>query len=270
MNFLTILSVILAIIVLLLIRIKKVLDRLIDERYPEEATPGWMVATFRPWYAHLNKIIAVLTVGTIFTLIFGLYGFAYGAYDLGNQQNYAPEQPIKFSHQIHAGTYKMDCQYCHSTASKSKNASIPPVGTCMNCHVYVQATEKYNGQISPEIQKIYKAADFNPETGKYGKNPQPVKWIRIHNLPDLAYFNHSQHVAVGKVECQTCHGPIETMAVVQQYSTLQMGWCIDCHRNNNIDVENNKYYEDLHKKLKKGEKVTVANNGGLECSKCHY
>ncbi|HEY1024592.1 MAG TPA: cytochrome c3 family protein [Sphingobacteriaceae bacterium] len=194
-------------------------------------------------------------------------------WNTGVHQGYQPVQPIKFSHQLHAGTNQIDCQYCHTGAFKSKNASIPSLNVCMNCHNYVQATDKYDGQISPEIQKIYKALDYNPETKQYGPNKKPVEWIRIHNLPDLAYFNHSQHVSVAGIECQKCHGPIETMEEVYQYSPLTMKWCIDCHRQTEVNHQGNDYYNKLiaaHEKLKKGEKVTAAVLGGLECGKCHY
>jgi hypothetical protein len=182
-------------------------------------------------------------------------------------------QPIKFSHQLHAGLNQINCQYCHSGAFKSKNASIPSLNVCMNCHNYVQATEKYNGEISPEIQKIYTALDYDPKTSQYGANQRPVEWIRIHNLPDLAYFNHSQHVSVAGIECQKCHGPIETMAEVYQYSPLTMKWCINCHKETEVNHKDNAYYDDLiaaHEKLKKGDKITASLLGGIECGKCHY
>ena len=191
----------------------------------------------------------------------------------GVDQGYQPVQPIKFSHQLHAGTNQIECQYCHSGAWKSKNATIPSLNVCMNCHKFVQATDKYNGEISPEISKIYKALDYNPETQQYGDNPRPIEWVRIHNLPDLAYFNHSQHVVVAGVECQKCHGPIETMEEVYQYSPLTMKWCINCHRETEVNSKGNAYYDKViaaHEALKKGEKMTAAVLGGLECGKCHY
>lgn len=207
-------------------------------------------------------------------LFLGAFGYKFGMEEVGVQQGYAPTQPINFSHKIHAGQYEMDCKYCHSTVEKSKSASIPSLNTCMNCHKYVKAAEKYNGKTSPEIQKIYNAIGFDGDNMEYieGYEQKPIEWIRIHNLPDLAYFNHSQHVVVGKVECQTCHGPIEEMEKVYQYSNLQMGWCIDCHRERGIDSENNDYYEEAHKNMLAEGKdyITVADNGGLECSKCHY
>ncbi|WP_026897080.1 cytochrome c3 family protein [Daejeonella oryzae] len=194
-------------------------------------------------------------------------------WETGVQTGYQPVQPIKFSHQLHAGINKIDCQYCHTGAFTSKNASIPSLNVCMNCHNYVQATEKYNGEISPEIQKIYKALDYNPDTKQYGEDQKPVEWVRIHNLPDFAYFNHSQHVKVAGIECQKCHGPIQAMEEVYQYSPLTMKWCINCHKETEVNHKDNAYYDKLmaaHDQLKKGQKVTAAVLGGLECGKCHY
>jgi mono/diheme cytochrome c family protein len=196
-----------------------------------------------------------------------------GMWETGVHTGYQPIQPIKFSHQLHAGVNKIDCQYCHSGAFTSKNASIPSLNVCMNCHNYVTASEKYDGKTSPEIMKIYNALDYNEDTKVYGTDTKPVEWIRIHNLPDLAYFNHSQHVAVAGIECQKCHGPIQTMEEVYQYSPLTMKWCINCHRETEVNHKDNPYYDKLiaaHDKLKKGEKVTAAVLGGLECAKCHY
>jgi len=185
---------------------------------------------------------------------------------------YQPVQPIKYSHQLHAGVMKIDCQYCHGGAYKSKNATIPSLNVCMNCHKVVK-TE------SPEIHKIYDALGYDPATAKYDSTKaKPIQWIRVHNLPDLAYFNHSQHVKVGKIKCQTCHGPIETMQEVRQYSPLTMKWCIQCHKRTEVDFskdghKGNAYYDNMiqvHDRLKRGEKVTAAALGGIECGKCHY
>lgn len=181
-------------------------------------------------------------------------------YTIGVQQGYAPAQPIAFSHQLHAGQYEMECQYCHTGVEIGKSANIPSANICMNCHAHIQNVGGKEG-ISPEIQKIYNAVDNN----------QPIEWVRIHNLPDLAYFNHSQHVAVGGMECQTCHGPIEEMEVVYQHSSLTMGWCIDCHRQTEIKSQGNEYYDklvQLHSESKNALKVKDI--GGLECAKCHY
>jgi mono/diheme cytochrome c family protein len=151
-----------------------------------------------------------------------------GLYDVGIQQGYAPKQPIAFSHKLHAGQYEIDCNYCHTGVRKSKSANIPSANICMNCH----------GQIlteSPEIQKIYAAIENN----------RPIEWVRVHNLPDLAYFNHVQHVEVGNQECQTCHGQIEEMEVVEQFAPLTMGWCINCHKETNVNTRGNAYYDNL-------------------------
>lgn len=214
-------------------------------------------------------VFFVVLAGVITLASFGWMGL----WNTGVQTGYQPVQPIKFSHQLHAGTNQIQCQYCHSGAWKSKNASIPSLNICMNCHKYVQATEKYNGEISPEINKIYSALDYDPETQKYGENPRPIEWVRIHNLPDLAYFNHSQHVKVAGIDCQKCHGPIQTMEEVYQYSPLTMKWCINCHKETEVKYQDNAYYDKViaaHDKIKKGEKVTAAVLGGLECGKCHY
>lgn len=263
-----ILFAILLLITILLYSVNQVLRKLIAQKYPELVPASetnkvsWVDAKFKPWLASLNPTIATLVVVTVFAAIGGGLYFKYANEEIGVQQGYAPTQPINFSHEIHAGTYKMDCQYCHSSAAKSKQASVPSINTCMNCHSYVDAKDKYNGQVSPEIQKVRDAY----------KNNTPVKWVRIHNLPDHAYFNHAQHVSIGKVECQTCHGEIEKMPVVEQASSLQMGWCINCHREAKVDVANNDYYEQLHSELKKMGRttLTVEKIGGLECGKCHY
>jgi len=182
-------------------------------------------------------------------------------------QGYQPVQPIKFPHDLHAGVMQIQCQYCHTGAFKSKNASIPSLNVCMNCHKTVK-TE------SPEIHKIYDALGYDPETQKYDSlKARPIQWIRIHNLPDFAYFNHSQHVKVGGIKCQQCHGPVETMKEVYQYSPLTMKWCIQCHKRTDINMKGNKYYENMiavHDLIKKGVKVTPAQLGGIECGKCHY
>lgn len=144
-----------------------------------------------------------------------VFNIANGAVNLGRQQGYAPEQPIKFSHELHAGQLKIDCQFCHSGARKGKHANIPAVNVCMSCHKYVQEGPKYG---TKEIDKIYAAAGWDPEEQAYTSPQQPIKWVRIHNLPDHVYFNHAQHVAVGGVDCQTCHGPVETMEVLAQFA----------------------------------------------------
>lgn len=217
-----------------------------------------------------NKKLVGFTALMVVALL-GVWGWNF-MWNIGVHDGYQPVQPIKFSHQIHAGVNQIECQYCHGGAFKSKNASIPSANVCMNCHNTVTAADHYDGETSPEIAKIYKALDYDPDTREYGDNPRPIEWVRIHNLPDFAYFNHSQHVSVAGVECQTCHGPIETMEEVYQYSPLTMKWCIDCHKTTEVNADN-EYYDQLieaHEKLKKGEKMTAAMIGGLECGKCHY
>jgi len=182
-----------------------------------------------------------------------------GLYTIGVQQNYEPRQPIAFSHKVHAGQYEIECKYCHTGAAKGKSANIPSANVCMNCHTQIKV-----GTITGEgeIAKIYAAVENN----------KPIEWVRIHNLPDLAYFNHAQHVTVGGIECQTCHGPIQEMDVVKQYSLLTMGWCIDCHRKTDVNTKGNAYYDnlvELHSKSSKAN-MKVEDIGGLECAKCHY
>lgn len=286
------LIIVLTILLLVLRKTKNSLKSSVNEIEDEKAessAPSAFRTKFEYYKKRTNPTIFKMAVGSIVLGGLAAYGFYFGVTEIGVQQGYAPEQPIKYSHKLHAGELGIDCKYCHSTVDKSKQASVPSVNTCMNCHKGVQLRDKYNGEISPEIKKIYAAMDYDPDKAageQYGNNPKPIRWIRIHNLPDHAFFNHSMHTSAG-VSCQTCHGPIQEMEVVQQYSTLQMGWCINCHRERNIDVENNPYYEKLHAKIKaekddknssyakyftKDGKIDIkpANNGALECSKCHY
>ena len=291
---LLILVAVFSIVLVVLARVRNTMKRIAAEKSPEDYpelfdNKKWYQRYLPKAIANWNPTVLALTFVTLIALPSSYFGYKYSITEVGVQKGYAPTQPIAFSHKLHAGELNIDCKYCHSTVETSKSASIPALNTCMNCHKGVQLTEKYNGEISPEIKKIYAALDYNPEElpGKqFGENPNPIRWVRIHNLPDHAYFNHSQHVVVGKLQCQSCHGPIEKMEKVQQWNTLQMGWCIDCHRNTGIDVANNNYYAALHDKankdLKANEnhsmyfgpdgkvKITPAMNGGLECAKCHY
>ncbi len=202
--------------------------------------------------------------GFIFVVVFIVSALSFkavinGLFSIGVQQGYAPKQPIAFSHKIHAGQFEIDCQYCHTGVLKGKSANIPSPNICMNCHNQIKVgTTTGEG----EIAKLVSAYENN----------KPIEWVRIHNLPDLAYFNHSQHVQVGEIECQTCHGPIEEMDVVRQHSLLTMGWCIDCHRNTDVNTKGNAYYDklvELHNESSK-TKMKVEDIGGLECAKCHY
>lgn len=184
------------------------------------------------------------------------------AKNLGRQPGYEPDQPILFSHKIHAGDNQIDCKYCHITVTQSKHAGIPSVNLCMNCHTAVR-NGRNTGTV--EIAKIYSAI----ETGK------PIQWIKVHNLPDHSYFNHAQHVVTGKVQCESCHGDVKTMDRIRQMQPLSMGWCIDCHRKTQVQFTENGYYQKfvkLHEELKSGKRtrITVEDVGGTECSKCHY
>ena len=232
------------------------------------------------WKAFVqNQFIVFMTV--ILLLLSSAY-YAYGfLMQIGVDQGYMPVQPIHYSHKIHAGANQIECKYCHSSARVSKHSGIPSLNVCMNCH---QNIAEYNGEedlekgytkefYTKEIKKLYAAVGWDEENQVYTGNTEPVKWVRIHNLPDFVYFNHAQHVMVGEVKCQTCHGPVEEMEIMYQYSPLTMGWCINCHRKTNVKVEDNEYYTKIHEELSKKygvEKLTVAQMGGLECGKCHY
>ncbi|THD69010.1 c-type cytochrome [Robertkochia marina] len=231
------------------------------------------------WKAFAQNQFLVL-VTSIFLLLGGAY-FAYGyLMQVGVDQGYMPVQPIHYSHRIHAGENQIECKYCHSSARVSKHSGIPSLNICMNCHKNIvevapeTATAEYSKEFyDGEIQKLYKAVGWDMNTQSYTGETQPVKWVRIHNLPDFAYFNHSQHVTVAGIECQKCHGPVEEMEVMYQHAPLTMGWCINCHRETNVKMEGNEYYEKIHEELSKKygvDKLTAAQMGGLECGKCHY
>ena len=222
--------------------------KLLDEEDKEIVDSGFNIKEF----IKSNKIVGITSF-----LFIGIFvkSCIDGLYTVGIQLNYQPTQPIAFSHKVHAGQYEIDCNYCHTGVNISKSANIPSVNICMNCHNAIE-TDK------PEIQKILAAYEEN----------RPIEWVRVHNLPDLAYFNHKQHVAVGGLDCATCHGPIEEMDVVYQYSELTMGWCINCHRESEVNSKGNDYYKklvELHNSSSK-KPMTVEDIGGLECSKCHY
>ena len=243
-------------------------------------------------------------IGKGVLVVLGIFA-AYGVWNwlmwVGVYKGYKPEQPIYFSHKIHAGENKIDCQLCHSSAKYGKVSEVPSMNVCMNCHKMIS---EYKGKyIEPgkdkafydgEIQKIYSAVGWDPASQQYTGKTQPVEWTRIHNMPDFVYFNHAQHVVAGEnaiitsfnkknpeakidVVCKACHGQIDTMNVVQMANDFTMGWCIECHRTTEVDMTNGynkEYFKNLHDKLKKqygsGTKVTVAAIGGLECGKCHY
>lgn len=236
----------------------------LDEADQEIVSQEFNVVGYLQSNSFLGLVVFVFTIIVLKTLI-------DGAFTIGVQQGYQPTQPIAFSHELHAGQYEIDCQYCHTGVRKSKSANIPSPNICMNCHSQIKNVGGEEG-VSEEIAKIYAAIDYDPDTKTYGSDTKPIEWVRIHNLPDLAYFNHAQHVKVGELECQTCHGPIEEMEVVYQYSSLTMGWCINCHRETDVNTKGNEYYDKLvklHSEQSK-EPMKVEDIGGLECSKCHY
>ncbi|MEO6820492.1 MAG: c-type cytochrome [Ginsengibacter sp.] len=273
-----VLTLILAIIALILLQVNSNLKKLTDEK------DGIRTPAPVPFYR--NKTYLLLVIIVLFML--GGYFLVEGAMGLGRQKGYQPVQPIYYSHQVHAGVNQISCLYCHGGAQDSKHATIPSVNVCMNCHM---AVKEYAGEpiiredgttvnANEEIQKLYKYAGWNPDTKTYDKPGKPIEWVRIHNLPDHVYFNHSQHVKVGQVACQTCHGEIQKMGEVKQFADLSMGWCINCHRTSNVQFNDdhdhgNKFYsiyEKFHQDIKdkKYDSVTVEKIGGTECQKCHY
>ncbi len=261
-----------------------------------DATRANSFADLYAKYSGVGKVILGLLA------VLAVYGVWNWLMWIGVYKGYKPEQPIYFSHKIHAGENKIDCQTCHSGAKYGKVSEIPSMNVCMNCHRLIS---EYNGKyVEPgkskefytgEIQKIYAATGWDPEKQQYTGKTQPVEWVRIHNMPDFVYFNHSQHVVAGEqaimsafnkknpdnqidVVCKACHGKVDTMNVVQMANDFTMGWCIECHRTTEIDMNNGynkEYFKNLHDKLKKQYpksegKITVDAIGGLECGKCHY
>ena len=318
-------GVILAVLGLLAILMAQLISRLKAAALVQEGNVNVKQGT-------LSQIISSKSVVAflVFALVvLGGYTTVNNAISLGRQQGYAPTQPIKFSHATHSGIQKIECQYCHDSARRSKHSSVPGTNTCMNCHAAIKVGSKYG---TAELTKIYASIGWDPTTGKYIDNYDnmsedqvasifkkwigdqyldkngmkaldksaemivndqwadlktsltnetktkiqgPIEWTRIHNLPDHVYFNHAQHVAIGKVACQTCHGGVEKMEVMQQHSPLSMGWCINCHRQTEVKFTENAYYntyQRYHDELKSGKRdgVKVEEIGGLECQKCHY
>jgi hypothetical protein len=235
-------------------------------------TPLWKAYSKNPFLVFVSVVFLLLSSAYI--------GYSY-LMQVGIDQGYMPIQPIHYSHKIHSGDNQIECKYCHSSARVSKHSGIPSLNVCMNCHMNIA---DYNGDedlekgytkafYTNEIKKLYKAVGWDELTQSYTGDTQPVKWVRIHNLPDFVYFNHAQHVSVAGIECQKCHGPVEDMEILYQHSSLTMGWCINCHRETNVNIKDNEYYTKIHEELSKKygvDKLTVAQMGGLECGKCHY
>lgn len=276
-----ILTLILAVITLILLQVNSNLKKLSDDK---EGVPA---AEPVPFYR--NK--AYIATFAVVLFIIGGYYTIQGAIGLGRNKDYQPEQPIYYSHKVHAGTNQVSCLYCHGGAYEGKHANVPSVNVCMNCHMsineyganseklYREDGTEVNG--TAEIQKIYAASGWDPKARKYTGKEKPIEWVKIHNLPDHVYFNHSQHTRAGQVQCQTCHGPIQEMGEVKQFADLSMGWCVNCHRESKVNFynketgEGNKFYsiyEKFHNDLKnkKVDSVTVEMIGGTECQKCHY
>jgi cytochrome c551/c552 len=274
-----IISIILALIALILLQVNSNLKKLSDDK------EGIQRPDAVPFYR--NKIYIGLLALVLFVV--GGYLMAKGTVNLGRQKGYQPTQPIYYSHKVHAGVNQISCLYCHGNAWESKHAAIPSINVCMNCHKAIPTYEKgpklfnedgkeING--TAEIQKLYDAAGFTAGQNWDPSKAKPVEWVKIHNLPDHVYFNHAQHVNAGKVQCQTCHGPVQEMDKVYQFTDLSMGWCVNCHRETKVDFNvsdsaGNKFYsiyEKFHNDIKSGkmDSVTVSDIGGIECQKCHY
>ncbi|MBS1637755.1 MAG: c-type cytochrome [Bacteroidetes bacterium] len=246
------------------------------EGKPEEQSLTYW-EEIKQWMGSHRRLVGVFSIILVFGGMKSCWDACYDIgvyYDWETQKGYHPEQPIKFSHKIHAGDNEIACQYCHNSVEKSRHAGIPTVNVCMNCHKGIQEGPTTG---KTEIAKIHAAAGFDPNTGNYDVTKQnPIKWVKVYTLPDFVYFSHQQHVVVGKQECATCHGDVKKMTTVEQKNPLTMKWCIECHRKTEVAMEGNAYYDKLHAALKekyKGQydvKFTVEKIGGLECGKCHY
>ncbi len=271
-----ILSLILAVVAIILLQVNNNLKKLTDDKLG--ITPETPVAFYR------NKRYIAFTAIILFIL--GGYYTTVGAINLGRSKDYQPEQPIYYSHKVHAGVNQINCQYCHTGTYQGKQATLPSVNVCMNCHTAINEYKgeplvRENGDIvdgTAEIKKLYKYAGFTEGQPWDATKAQPIEWIRIHNLPDHVYFNHAQHVNAGQVACQQCHGEIQNMGEVKQFADLSMGWCVNCHRETKVQFKDNgfysiyeKYHEDIRTgKIDSTKGITVEKIGGTECQKCHY
>jgi Cytochrome c7 and related cytochrome c/Class III cytochrome C family len=199
----------------------------------------------------------IITVGLAIALAVSLGTLAIAWRAPGNNQGYAPIQPIAFSHKLHSGEMQIACVYCHLSAETSRYAGIPALSTCMNCHMNVTtsfaAQKLTNPPESSELRRLYDALALDKTLKPVaGRVPKPIRWERVHQLPDFVYFDHRAHITAA-VTCQTCHGPIETMDRVRQFETLSMGWCVNCHR-------------DVNLKGVSGKQVQAP----IDCITCHY
>lgn len=271
-----ILSLILAVVAIILLQVNNNLKKLSDEKLG--VTPETPVPFYR------NKRYIAFTAIILFVV--GGYYTTVGAMNLGRSKDYQPEQPIYYSHKVHAGVNQINCQYCHTGTYQGKQATLPSVNVCMNCHTAINEYKgeplvRENGDIvdgTAEIKKLYKYAGFTEGQPWDATKAQPIEWVRIHNLPDHVYFNHAQHVNAGQVACQQCHGEIQKMGEVKQFSDLSMGWCVNCHRETKVQFKDNGFYsiyEKFHEDIRTGKidstkGITVEKIGGTECQKCHY
>ncbi|WP_417363429.1 c-type cytochrome [Galbibacter sp.] len=264
------------VLVVMLFLVNKTLRRIAEANGLEIQTPEKRQSL---WKAFVQNQFLVLV--TVIVLLLGSAYYAFGyMMQIGVDQGYEPVQPIHFSHRIHAGDNEIDCKYCHSSARTSQTSGIPSLNVCMNCHQSIPevadntATAEYSKEFyDGEIAKLYKAVGWDVSTQSYTGETQPVKWVRIHNLPDFVYFNHSQHVSVAGVACQVCHGEVQEMEILHQHAPLTMGWCIQCHQDTNVKMEGNEYYTKIHEELAKKygvDQLSAAQMGGMECAKCHY
>jgi mono/diheme cytochrome c family protein len=294
-----ILTLILAVVALTLLQVNSNLKKLSDDK---SGIPAPEPIAFWKNKAYIAMVIVVL-------FVVGGYLTTKGAIGLGRNKDYQPQQPIYYSHKVHAGLNQINCLYCHGGAEQGKHANIPSTNICMNCH---KAINEYKGEKifdedgneingTAEIQKLYQYAGFNKDKAAEWdpSMAKQIPWVKIHNLPDHVYFNHSQHIKAGKVQCQTCHGEINAMGEVKQFADLSMGWCINCHRETQVQFKENgfysiyeKFHKDIEKEMKQDEeamiakgmkkenikldtakyfkKITVEKIGGTECQKCHY
>ena len=256
-------------------------DAVYQKLEPQNSSAWWQILVLLVFsaivyfFAKINQNFAA-----IFMLIITLFSAAYFTFawflQIGVDTGYKPEQPIEFSHKIHAGDNGIDCEYCHSSAKHSKTSGIPTMNVCMNCH---KSIGEFNGEVfgghdkeffTKEIGRVREHAGWDADEFAYTSEGKGVEWVRVHNLPDFVYYNHSQHVNVAGLECQTCHGPVEKMHRVEQYAQLTMDWCITCHKDTEVNMENG-YYSGTYENAADAHKgMTVADMGGMECGKCHY
>ena len=265
-SILLLITLLLFILIYILVSIKNKLKTQLNQ--PTETLSETVVGFGKEFLSETRNVVILG-----FVIFIVLMKFTFDALmGIGVTTNYMPEQPIAFSHKVHAGDNGIDCNYCHTSARTSKTSGIPSANVCMNCHENITSGTNTG---TAEIQKIYDAIGYDPDKRQYieGYEQKPIQWVRIHNLPDLSYFNHAQHVTVAGLECQECHGPVQEMDVLYQHADLTMGWCVECHRDTEVKMEENDYYTRMHEKMKEkyaGQKITVDKIGGLECGKCHY